>query len=58
MHYKQVAALKNARSVTERIFTRENQGQNHCQIGNLGLALDVMVEWIEEITIETENQGS
>lgn len=48
MHYKQVAALKNARSVTGRIFTREEQGQNHCQIGNVGLALDVMSKWIAE----------
>lgn len=48
MHYKQVNALKNARSVTARIFTREEQGQNHCQIGNMGLALDVMLRWIEE----------
>ncbi|MFX4262838.1 alpha/beta hydrolase [Pelotomaculum propionicicum] len=48
MHYKQVAALKNAGSVTGRIFTREEQGQNHCQIGNVGLALDVMSKWIAD----------
>lgn len=48
MHYMQVNALKNARSVTSRIFTREEQGQNHCQIGNIGLALNVMSEWIKE----------
>jgi pimeloyl-ACP methyl ester carboxylesterase len=48
MHYKQVNALKNARSLTARIFTREEQGQNHCQIGNIGLAHDVMLKWIEE----------
>lgn len=48
MHYKQVNALKNARSVTARIFTKEEQGQNHCQVGNIGLALDVMLKWIEE----------
>lgn len=48
MHDKQVNALTNARSVTARIFTREDQAQNHCQIGNIGLALGVMREWIEE----------
>jgi pimeloyl-ACP methyl ester carboxylesterase len=48
MHYKQVNALKNARSLTARIFTREEQGQNHCQVGNMGLALGVMLKWIEE----------
>ena len=48
MHYMQVNALKNARSVTGRIFTREEQGQNHCQVGNIGLALNVMSDWIKE----------
>ena len=47
MHYKQVNALSNAKSVTARIFTKEDQAQNHCQIGNIGLALDVMQKWIE-----------
>jgi pimeloyl-ACP methyl ester carboxylesterase len=50
MHYKQVDALKNARSLTARIFTRKEQGQNHCQVGNIGLALDVMLKWIDEKT--------
>ena len=48
MHDMQMKALTNARSVTGRVFTREEQAQNHCQIGNVGLALDVMVKWIEE----------
>jgi len=48
MHYKQVSALRNARSVTPRIFTKEDHAENHCQIGNIGLALDVMEKWIGE----------
>jgi pimeloyl-ACP methyl ester carboxylesterase len=48
LHYKQVNALKNARSLTARIFTREDQGQNHCQVGNIGLSLYVMLKWIED----------
>lgn len=48
MHYKQVEALTNARSITERIFTREDQGHNHCQVGNFGLALDVMAKWMDQ----------
>jgi hypothetical protein len=48
MHDMQVRALTNARSVTGKVFTREEQAQNHCQIGNVGLALDVMVKWIAE----------
>jgi hypothetical protein len=50
MHYKQVNALGNAKSVTGRIFTKKDQAENHCQIGNIGLALDVMEKWIEEKT--------
>lgn len=52
MHRLQVEALTHARSVTERIFTRADQAQNHCQVGNMGLALDTMAAWIE--TKETE----
>ena len=48
MHDMQVKALTNAKSVTDRVFTRETHAHNHCQIGNIGLALDVMVKWIEE----------
>ena len=48
MHDIQVKALTNARSVTSRVFTKEDQAQNHCQMGNLGLALDVMRKWIEQ----------
>jgi pimeloyl-ACP methyl ester carboxylesterase len=47
MHALQVKALTNAKSVTGRVFTREEQAQNHCQVGNTGLALNVMVDWIE-----------
>lgn len=50
MHDMQVKALTNARSVTARIFTKEDHAQNHCQIGNLGLALDVMVQWLDAMS--------
>ncbi len=48
MHGLQVKALVNAKSVTDKIFSREDQAQNHCQVGNLGLALEVMNNWIEQ----------
>ena len=48
MHHIQVAALTQAKSVTERIFTRAEQGHNHCQVGNMGLALEVMAKWLVE----------
>jgi alpha-beta hydrolase superfamily lysophospholipase len=48
MHNMQVRALTNAKSVTTRVFTEKDQAQNHCQIGNIGLALDVMLNWIHK----------
>jgi len=48
MHDMQVRALTSAKSVTTRVFTEEDQAHNHCQIGNIGLALDVMINWIDK----------
>jgi pimeloyl-ACP methyl ester carboxylesterase len=48
MHDMQVRALTHARSVKGRIFGREEHAQNHCQVGNTGLALKVMCEWLDE----------
>ena len=54
MHNMQVQALVNAASVTPKIFTSDVQGQNHCQIGNFGLALDIVLEWLERPISLTE----
>jgi len=43
----QIQTLTNARSVTARVFTRAESAQNHCQIGNLGLALRVILGWLD-----------
>ena len=48
MHHIQVAALKNARSLTDTIFTKADEAQNHCQVGNIGLALRTMSKWLLE----------
>jgi hypothetical protein len=48
MYDMQLKALTNARSVTGRVFMKEEHAQNHCQTGNIGLALDVMAKWINE----------
>lgn len=48
LHKMQTKRLTSARSVTDRVFTSEDHAQNHCQIGNLGLALKVMRDWILE----------
>jgi hypothetical protein len=44
---EQLRLLTKARSVTARLFTRAEQAQNHVQIGNTGLSLDVIVTWLE-----------
>lgn len=54
LHNKQVSALVNARSVTDRIFTKKEHAQNHCQVGNIRLSLDVMLKWIGEKSNNSE----
>jgi len=51
MHEKTMQALSHARSVTGRIFAREEQAQNHCQIGNVGLACEVVLGWLRGIGV-------
>ena len=44
----QVLTLTAARSVTARVFTETEQAENHCQIGNMGLAIKVILDWLDE----------
>lgn len=57
LHQKQVSALINAKSVTDRIFTKKEHAQNHCQVGNIGLSLDVMLKWIAEKSNNSESEN-
>ncbi|MFE1433569.1 MULTISPECIES: alpha/beta fold hydrolase [Streptomyces] len=45
----QVLTLPAARSVVARVFTEAEQAQNHCQIGNQGLALKVILDWLDQV---------
>ena len=47
--HRQAAALTHARSVSTRIFTRAEQAHMHCQMGNLNLAMGVVVDWLQNI---------
>lgn len=47
--YRQIKLLKNARSITTRIFTKNESASNHCQAGNYGLALKTIVHWLDGI---------
>jgi len=54
-----IKGLKNASSVTGRIFTAHESSENHCQFGNIGLTLDFFVNWIEfQSKLEDTNQYS
>lgn len=53
--HRQAENLVNARSVTTRIFTTAEQAGNHCQIGNVGLALRVCLSWLEGLTTSSQD---
>jgi len=44
----QIATLTNVRSLTARLFTRAEQAQNHCQVGNMGLAFRAVLDWMAD----------
>ncbi len=48
MHKLQVKALTNANSIKDIIFSEASGAQNHCQVGNLTLALNTMLTWMQE----------
>lgn len=43
----QAQALSAARSVTTRMFTRAEQADHHCQMGNLELAFEALTTWLQ-----------
>jgi hypothetical protein len=44
----QLNTLTGARSVTARVFTREEQAQNHVQVGNIALSVQVMLDGLDK----------
>ena len=44
--YRAMRELVCARSVTARIFTAHEGGEQHCQVGNSALARDEIVRWL------------
>jgi pimeloyl-ACP methyl ester carboxylesterase len=48
---KQREALINANSVTERIFKKSENADQHCQMGNIGLALETIHNWLNNKSI-------
>ena len=48
--YDQASWLIVARSLTTRLFTLFEQALNHCQIGNLPLAIHTIGTWIDTLS--------
>ena len=46
-YQEQLDALVNAKSVEGRLFTKEEHADHHCQVGNIRLVMDVIIDWIE-----------
>lgn len=55
MHKKQVDALANAKSVTDKVFYEDTYASNHCQVGNMELNLNTMIDWIESLQYKLYN---
>lgn len=54
----QVLTLSAAPSVSARVFTEAEQAHNHCQIGNTGLAIKVILDWLDTVGGRTTNPDS
>jgi hypothetical protein len=46
-YYYHLMGLIYANSVSGRIFTSDDQAQNHCQVGNVQLAVDFILDWVK-----------
>ena len=51
----QEAALTSARSVRSRLFTAEEGGDQHCQVGRLDLATREILNWLDGLHISGES---
>lgn len=48
--HEQKKLLVNARSLTSRVFTAGEHAQNHCQVGNVALATQTIVHWLDDLS--------
>ena len=46
--HDQIATLTGVRSLSARIFTPAESASNHCQVGNLGLAVRTVLNWLDQ----------
>ncbi|KRL08410.1 hypothetical protein [Schleiferilactobacillus perolens] len=48
----QIDWLTHARSMTARRFTDAEYASSHCQLGNVGLALTTILDWLDQLDRE------
>ncbi|AIQ69682.1 alpha/beta hydrolase [Paenibacillus graminis] len=46
---EQISSLTSVRSLATRLFTRKEQAQNHCHVGNIGLSINVILNWLQQL---------
>lgn len=51
---RQQRALTNARSISARLFTESEGGEQHCQVGNHQLAIDEITRWLDSFTVRSQ----
>jgi len=44
-----MAALTGARSVSGHVLTRADHAQDHCHVGNVGLSIDLITSWLDQL---------
>ncbi len=49
LYKKELDMLKNAKSITFRLFTEKEEASDHCQVGNTALALKTIIKWLETV---------
>ena len=47
--YEFIRQIQLYQTLTARKFTREEQAQNHVHVGNFGLSLRVMRDWLDSM---------
>ena len=54
--YRQIRILKYAHSISARLVTGQESAGNHYQVGNYGLALKTIVNWMDALTMPVADQ--
>lgn len=47
--FEQSKYLTNVHSLTTRMFTKKENAQNHCHVGNIGLSIEVILNWLDQM---------